>query len=88
MTRAVVVAGFDVDRRANMLIVLNDKGERLAKIDAVANDDRMPIVGIAGYHDDKPGFTFVTSWSITSVYVHCLNATRQMTPIFDRLWLA
>ena len=85
VARVVVVAGFDADRHANMVIVLNEKGDRVAKLNDVANDDRMPIVGIFGYHDDNLDITFVISHSLTSVYVHCLNVKHQMTQIFDRL---
>ena len=80
----VVVAGFDVDRRANMMIVLNAKGDRLSKLDAVSNDG-LPIVEMRAYHDDELDVTFVISRSIRSVYVHCLDVKHRLTPIFDRL---
>ena len=82
---AVVVAGFDVDRRANMMIVLDAKGDRLSKLDAVSNDDRLPIVEMRARHDAKLKVTHVISRSIRSVYVHCLDAKHRLTPIFDRL---
>ena len=81
----VVVAGFDVDRRANMMIVLNDKGDRLSKLDAVSNDDGLPIVDMRAYHDRRLGVSVIISQSIRSVYVHCLDAKHRLTPIFDRL---
>ena len=81
----VVVAGFDVDRRANMMIVLNAKGDRLSKLDAVSNDDGLPIVEMTAGHDAKLDVTFVISWSIRSVYGHCLDVKHRLTPIFDRL---
>ena len=83
-TPPLVVAGFDVDRRANMMIVLNDKGDRLSKLDAVSNDDGLPIVEMRAHHDRKLEVTFVVSRSIRSVYVHCLDAKHRLTPIFDR----
>ena len=83
--QSVVVAGFDVDKYSNMLIVLNDQGDRVAKLDAVANDDCMPIVGIVGYHYSELAITFLISHSITSVYVHCLNVENELTQIFDRM---
>ena len=81
----VVVAGFDVDRRANMMIVLNDKSDRLSKLDAVSNGGGLPIVEMRARHDYEFEVTFVASWSMSSVYVHCLDAKHRLTPIFDRL---
>ena len=83
--RLVVVAGFALDRPANMMIVLNAKSDRLSKLDAVSNDDGLPIVEMRAYHDAKLDATFVTSRSIRSVYVHCLDAKHRLTPLFDRL---
>ena len=86
LTPLVVVAGFDVDRRANMMIVLNDRGYRLSKLDAVSNDDGLPIVEMRECHGGKKlDVTFIISWSIRSVYVHCLDAKYRLTQIFDRL---
>ena len=81
----IIVAGFDIDRHANMIIVLDDTCHRLFKIDTISNDDGMPIVNVQQYHDDKLGIKFVISSSIRSVYVHCMNVkTYEMTQIFDR----
>ena len=81
----VVVAGFDVDRRANMMIVLNDKGDRLSKLDDISNGDGRPIVEMRAHHDDELVVTFIISRSIRSVYVHRLDAKHRLTQIFDRL---
>ena len=79
-----VVAGFDVDRQVNMLIVLNEDGHRLSKFDAIENDDGMPIVDMFGWHDNKLDVILILSQSIRSVYVHCVNVKHQITQIFDR----
>ena len=81
----LVVAGFDVDRRANMMIVLDDKGDRLSKLNDISNDDGLPIVEMRAYHDNELDVTYIVSWSIRSVYFHCLDVKHRLTPIFDRL---
>ena len=81
----VVVAGFDVDRHANMMIVLNDRGDRLSKLDDISNDDGLPIVEMRAYHDNELDVTYIISWSIRSVYFHCLDVKHRLTQIFDRL---
>ena len=81
----VVVAGFDVDRQVNMMIVLNGKGARQSKLDAISNGDCLPIIEINGYLDEKLDISLIISWSIRSVYVHCLDAKYKMTHIFDHL---
>ena len=81
----VIVAGFDIDECANMMIVLDVNGNRLSKIDDISHDDGMPIVDVISYHDHKLDIIFVISSTIRSVYVHCMNAnTYKMKQIFDR----
>ena len=77
-SRLLVVAGFDVDQQANILILLDSKGYLLSHIDVISHDD-MPIVDMTYHHDDKLNVAFIISWSIMSVYVHCVNAKYKMT---------
>ena len=81
----LVVAGFDVDRRANMMIALDDKDDRLSKLDDISNDDGLPIVEMRAYHDNELDASFIVSRSIRSVYVHCLDGEYRLTQIFRRL---
>ena len=81
---SVVVAGFDVVRQANMLILLDEKGDRLSKLDAIVRDDSLPIVELRGYHDEEVNIKFVISRSTRSVYMHYLKADCRLKQIFDR----
>lgn len=72
--KILIVAGFNVDRQANMLIVLNEYGSyRFTKFNSISIGEAMPIVEMHSYIDRKLEITHIISWSIISVYVHCLK---------------
>lgn len=81
----IAVAGFDVDRHANMLILVSENGVRLSKTDAIARDDGLPIVGVEWSWSGRSIIRFLISWSTRSVYVHYhIRKSQRLNQVFDR----
>ena len=81
----IAVAGFDVDRHANMLILVSENGVRMSKTDTIERDDGLPIVGVEWSWSGRSIIRFLISWSTRSVYVHYhIRKSQRLNQVFDR----